>query len=273
MTADEKLERFLERVAARPLPQNPMARLRTLAKELAEGAAEGVWGSSLHQFRGAVTEQSIGKYIHRRWGNLTSGALAEKVEDLEKDSGYLAWGDGIAFAPGPSLLLSNGYLEFSQTAYLITKAAFELVEETEPANIFISYRRRDSSAFALLVLARLKAAGLEPFLDLALEAGEDWRKGLRERIRRYDYLIALLGAETLKSEIVIQELEWALEADVDVLPIWHGGFHYRPEDWPHLPASVAADLASRHTIRVLEESALAYNNAIVELLNRFGVTP
>jgi hypothetical protein len=24
---------------------------------------------------------------------------------------------------------------------------------------------------------------------------------------------------------------------------------------------------------VLEESALAYNNAIVELLNRFGVTP
>jgi hypothetical protein len=32
-------------------------------------------------------------------------------------------------------------------------------------------------------------------------------------------------------------------------------------------------LASRHTIRVLEESALAYNNAIIELLNRFGVTP
>lgn len=32
-------------------------------------------------------------------------------------------------------------------------------------------------------------------------------------------------------------------------------------------------LNTRHTIRVLEESALAYNNAIVELLNRFGITP
>jgi hypothetical protein len=32
-------------------------------------------------------------------------------------------------------------------------------------------------------------------------------------------------------------------------------------------------LRTTHTIRVLEESALGYNNAIVELLNRFGVTP
>lgn len=243
---DDAFERFIERVGARPLPQNPLARVRTMAKELAEGAAEGVWPVAMRQFRGTLIEEAVVDYVRRRWNDAS---------------------------PHIHLLLNNGYLELTATDYQLTKAAFDLVEETEPANIFISYRRKDSSAFALLVLARLKAAGLEPFLDLALEPGEDWQAGLRERIKRYDYLIALLGPGTLSSEVVIQELVWALEGGLQILPVWHAGFHYRGEDWPHVPQTVRDALASRHTIRVLEESALAYNNAIIELLNRFGVTP
>ena len=34
------IHEFLDKVCQRPLPQNPMARIRTLAKELAEGAVE-----------------------------------------------------------------------------------------------------------------------------------------------------------------------------------------------------------------------------------------
>jgi ADP-ribosylglycohydrolase len=52
------------------------------------------------------------------------------------------------------------------------------------------------------------------------------------------------------------------------MPIWHNGFVYRPEEWSQLPPEVSRVLGTTHTIRVLEESALAYNNAIVELLNR-----
>jgi hypothetical protein len=243
---NEQFERFIERLAARPLPQNALARVRALAKELAEGAAEGVWPVAMRQFRGALMEEAVVAYVQQRWGEA---------------------------APHIHLLLSNGYVQATATDYELTKAAFDLVEEREAANIFISYRRKDSSAFALLVLARLKAVGLEPFLDLALEPGEDWQAGLRERIRRYDYLIALLGPGTLASEVVVQELTWALESGLHILPVWHGGFRYQADDWPDVPAEVRAALGARHTIRVLEESALAYNNAIVELLNRFGVTP
>ena len=39
------------------------------------------------------------------------------------------------------------------------------------------------------------------------------------------------------------------------------------------PGSCKLVNTGAHTIRVLEESAVGYNNALVELLNRFGVTP
>lgn len=249
MPDEQGFDRYLERLLARPLPQNAMARVRVFAKELAEGAAEGHWGTEIYAFRGAVNETAepkVSAYLTRRWG-----------ENL----------------PGFHLLVSNGYVVWDTNAYTIQKSAFDLLETVEPANIFISYKRSESSAFALLVLARLKAAGLEPFLDLALVPGDDWESGLRERIRRYDYLIALLGKDTLASEVCIKEIGWALEAKLAVIPVWHNGFKHNAADWPLVPTGVNTLLSSTHSIRVVEESALGYNNAIVELLNRFGVTP
>jgi hypothetical protein len=249
-TESPAFESFMDRLTARPLPQNPMARVRTFAKELAEGAAANLWGTEIYAFRGAVNETAephVAAYLTRRWVDGT---------------------------PGWHLLLSNGYVTWNNSnAYTIQKAAFDLLEEVEPASIFISYRRSESSAFALAVLSRLKAAGLEPFLDLALEAGEDWERGLKERIQRYQYLIALLGPTTLQSEVVRQELTWALESKLAIIPVWHSGFVFRAEDWPQITLALHNALSKTHTIRVMEESALGYNNAIVELLNRFGVTP
>jgi hypothetical protein len=250
---DEKnpiVEQFIERLTQRPLPSNPMARVRTLAKELAEGAAAGHWRMYLYTFRGELTgdQEYILTYLEKRWKNNN---------------------------PGLDLLIGNQYLQQyspNSDTYVISREAFDLLDEVEPASIFISYKRSESSAFALLVLARLKAEGLEPFIDLSLVPGEDWQKGLKERIQGYDYLIALLGKETLKSEVCIQELTWATEADVKIIPVWHNNFIYRSSEWT-LPPTIESLLQNTHTIRVIEESALAYNNAIVELLNRFGVTP
>lgn len=245
MTDEERFQAWLDRVCARELPQNPMARIRTLAKELAEGAVELCWGTVIRNFRGQLIDQNINTYIERRWE---------------------------ANIPHLGLLVNNDYLREEGNDVFITRAAFELLDEAEPTNIFISYKRSESSAFALLVLARLKAAGLEPFLDLALVPGENWSDGLRTRIGQYDHLIVLLGQETLKSEVVLQEIQWALEAGLSIIPIWHNGFKYQSGAWD-VPPNVDEALSRRHTIRVLEESALAYNNAIVELLNRFGITP
>lgn len=241
-----RLTTFLEKVCARPRPDHPMARVRTLAKELAEGAVEGLWDVSIQAFRGGVTDENAVAYLLQRW-------------------------DGSP--PHLNLLISSEYAIWENNGLELKKAAFDLLDEAEPANIFISYRRKDSSAFALLVLARLKTAGLEPFVDLALVPGENWEDGLKQRIQKYDYFIALIGQETLRSAVVIQEMRWALEAGLIMIPIWHNGFVYQSKEWPGLEPEVDELLSKSHTIRVLEESALGYNNAIVELLNRFGITP
>ncbi|HEX2908776.1 MAG TPA: toll/interleukin-1 receptor domain-containing protein [Phototrophicaceae bacterium] len=250
MSENEQFQIWLDKVCARPLPQNPMTRIRILAKELAEGAVGQIWDTALFRvYRSEATpiSEALSTYLEKRWNNNF---------------------------PPTYLLVSNGYLVGIDELHLlrVDKPAFDLLEEAEPTNIFISYKRTESSAFALLVLARLKAAGLEPFLDLALVPGEDWEQGLKNRIGQYDYLIALLGKETLKSEVVLKEIQWALAAGVSLIPVWHNGFKYQASDW-NLPPEVETALSQRHTIRVLEESALAYNNAIVELLNRFGITP
>jgi hypothetical protein len=243
---DARFEQFMTRVLERPLPTNPMSRIRTLARELAEGAAEGVWDAGLGQFRGMFNEERVLDYLRRRW-----------------DERY----------PAIPLLITNGYLSgVSNSVYGITEAAFALIEEAEPEDIFISYRRRDSSAFALLLVARLKAEGLRPFLDMALVPGENWNSGLQARIQRSRYFVLLLGTETLTSEVVQQELAWAASAGAVVIPIWHNGFHYESGAF-NLPPHLDSLLQNTHTIRVVEENPLAYNNAIVELLNRFGVTP
>ncbi len=251
MSEASPFEGFMTRIQQRPLPQNPMTRIRILAKELAEGAAIGLWGISFRMFRGQLVtstdQEDLISYLNQRWNSAS---------------------------PNFGLLISNGYLKFDagENDVYITKAAFDLIDESEPANIFISYKRSESSAFALLVLARMKAAGMEPFLDLALQPGDDWEKGLKERIEKYQYLVALLSHDTLKSEVCIKEISWAIEAGLAIIPIWHNGFVYKSGVWDVSP-KVDTALSKTHTIRVIEESALGYNNALVELLNRFGVMP
>ncbi len=126
--------------------------------------------------------------------------------------------------------------------------------------------------FALLVLSRLKAFDLDAFLDMSIRPGDNWHAYIKEQIHQRDYLVLLLGKASLDSDYVKQEISWAIEAGAEIIPIWHNGFEYKEGEFD-LPPEIQKVLRSNHSIRVLEESALAYNNAIVELLNRFGVTP
>ncbi len=258
------LDEFLQSVSQRPLPRNPVARIRTLAKELAEGAAAELWAVQFFTqgFPGLPGHEDDTLYLPQ--------------PEFIRQYLYQRWGSYGAF-PDLSLLERMGYLtllggdRFSNT-YSLTQAAFALVETVEPSTIFISYKRSESSAFALLLVARLKEAGLQPFLDMALIPGEDWRAGLQERVQSQDYFIVLLGNDTLRSEVTRHEIAWAVEAEKVIIPIWHNGFVYQPGGWDVSP-EIDQVLTHTHTIRVVEENPLAYNNAIVELLNRFGYTP
>jgi hypothetical protein len=254
------IQDYITQVTQRAMPKSPMARVRLLAKELAEGATEELWGTTF-----SIYYQTEGENVDKVFSN--------RSENLDQ---YLVarWQ---RMPPWFALLEKNGYLVMSTQSrfgvdFDIAKASFDLLEEVGESTAFISYRRADSSAFALLVLARMKAEGLDAFLDLSITPGDNWHTHIKEQVQKRDYMILVLGQDTLTSEVVKQEIEWALEAGATLIPIWHNRFKYESNQW-NLSARVHNALSNTHTIRVLEESALAYNNAIVELLNRFGVTP
>lgn len=267
------LNSFIDQVTQRAVPRSAIGRIRMLARELAEGSAEGLWGVRFDAREFDLEgEQPEGETVE----GTPRKRLLPSDETLRH---YLRkkWDNYRAF-PEFYLLERNGYLTLEHEdrfwlTYALTQAAFALIEEVEPSTIFISYRRGDSSAFALLLLTRLKHAGFEPFLDLALVPGEDWNAGLKGRIEARDYFVVLLGKETLASPFVVDEITWAVEAGKTIIPIWHNGFEYRAGEWADVPVKVDRALTYAHTIRVVEENPLAYNNAILELLNHFGYTP
>lgn len=275
MSDEVKFEAFMQRVMQRPLPSNPMAQIRTLAKELADGSAANFWKPTFSF--GSLDAPKSKKRIDPDF----------REQPLDSQETYLTdyvdrrW--GFEDVPNLELLVLNEYLHkvqidnsftFGRPIYLLelTRKAFELVDEIEPAEIFISYRRKESSAFALLVLARLKEFELNAFLDMTIRPGDNWHAYIKEQIQQRDYFVLLLGKETLASSVVKDEILWAIEANAEIIPIWHNGYEYA-NGAIDLPDEISRVLGSTHTIRVLEESALAYNNAIVELLNRFGIMP
>ena len=271
VTISEALEKFLEERSRFEIPKNYVRWVRLLAQELAIGVHKGLWpGESRWGWgesnRILLHDKNMVSFGQRRW------SIVDWRVTLER-------------------LLGTGYLERRQNGRLaIAQVAFDLLEVAEPYNVFISYRRLDSSALALLVLARLKEHNLVPFVDMALEAGANWHADLEQRIKICDFFILLLGHETLASDMTAQEICWAIDADKTIIPVWHNGFGTEYEfDSSRSIVQLAANWNDKHlvsrigdvrdvieqtnAIRVTDESASGYNTAIVELLNRFGVTP
>ncbi|MBN8639865.1 MAG: toll/interleukin-1 receptor domain-containing protein [Anaerolineae bacterium] len=172
--------------------------------------------------------------------------------------------------PPAALLQTFGYIELStitKTAtgigYLLTEKALRLLEKpSAPPSVFISYKRDQSSPLALLVEARLRLAGNpNPFVDKLIVAGEGWRERLKGTIEQSKYFVCLVGKDTLQSEWVQKEIEWAAEASCTLISIWHGC---------EMDETCPAALRERHAITVTGESAREYETAISELLNALG---
>ena len=244
-----ELEKFLEERKRFPIPSGEVARVKLLAKELGLGVHKNLWNRDLEiRNNGGSADVSLQTYITRRW----------QYDDFKQ-----------VLEP----LQGHEYVERVQHDFKLTHAAFALLDETEPYNVFISYKRSESSALALLVNHRLKDSSVVPFVDMALEAGGNWHADLKERIRGCDYFIVLLGEDTLASEMTVKEISWAVEAERTIIPVWHSGFDIGSDKWNAIPQQVKDAIQQTNAIRVTDESASGYNTAIVELLNRFGITP
>jgi hypothetical protein len=243
-----------------PIPDVSVAKVRAFVKDMAYGALYGGWSAEL----------VIGDATHGK--NLTPLNIKNRVIF---NALVTKWQKE---APDVSLLIAFEYLDFVEregaiVRYRLTSKAFLLLEQPSPASIFISYRRSESSAFALLLLARFKTLGLEPFLDMSIEAGDDWRERLEGEVTSREYFIVLIAPTTLESPYVRQEIGWALAAGAQAIPVWHNGFSDElvsqfQESYRELELFL-----DKQAIRVDQENALAYEGAIIQLLNRFGFTP
>lgn len=240
-----------------PVPAEPVDRIHALARDLAYGAVTGQWSS---RFNVAWAGPNMYTWINTE-GN--TGSIDDYLETK--------WDNQ---QPVADLLLSFGYvdlvekMESGTRSFVLTQKAFQLLEKpTVPPSVFISYRRNQSSALGLLVVARLKAVGVpNPFIDMVIDPGAEWHALLEQTIRQSRYCIALIGPGTLESTYVRQELEWALSTPGQiVVPVWHNGFS-PAADYP-------AELGMRNAIRIKEESAEEYEMAMIKLLNRLGYAP
>ena len=199
MTIDD----YIALVTARPKPTNPISRVKTFARELAEGASYELWGSTF-------------SIVFPRQGN-EEEEPKPPVPDSANLKAYITARWGLGQHPGYDLLLRQEYTSVESSDwfrgyYALNKSAFDLLTEVEQATIFISYKRSESSAFALLIARELEQAGLAPFLDMQLRPGDDWRHELENNIKNADYFILLLGNSTWQSEVTMEEVAWALAA-------------------------------------------------------------
>jgi hypothetical protein len=241
-----------------PVPDDPIQRVHAFARDLAYGVSAALCSAEIGVDRigGGQTE----------WRDTEGGQYLSFLDEKWRDH-----------FPYPSLLIAFEYFApvpnpgGSTELYRLTSKAFALLEQPAPASIFISYRRSDSSALALLLLARFKMRGQEPFLDMNIAPGDDWEDRIRSEVMTRENFICLLGPTTLESEYVRQEIAWAQQAKARIIPIWHNGFSDGQLAAFQTRFPALGDFYNKQAIRIEQENALAYEGAIIQLLNRFGM--
>jgi hypothetical protein len=260
---ENDFERFMERILQRTPPhhESPVAQVRTLAREIAEGAYYGMWGPSFVEFRPTYQGKNQTR-VYDNKGNFISTEITLYL--------YKRWNGNY---PNLELLEINNYIRIRNDGFEIKKSAFDLVRDPEKISAFISYHRPESSALALLVRARLKAAGLgDTFLDMNIPGGDDLEEHIKTEIEKRKDFILLIGKNTLSSIYVLEEIRLARLGTKRIIPIWHNEYEHKTGELG-LEAEIDEYISKNNAIRVLEESALGYENAIIQLLNQFGITP
>lgn len=79
-----------------------------------------------------------------------------------------------------------------------------------PKKVFISYKRNsEPDEFLALQICENITKHHKVFIDQLMPVGTRWAKKIEEEIQKSDYLICLLSAESVQSEMVIAEIETA----------------------------------------------------------------
>ena len=253
----ESYPRLAERLAKKA-PHGRSERLREFATDLAVGYDEGAWGLKL--WLTPTDDNSL------HWEILD--AEENDLLELPMDK----WENP---APDITGLRSVGYVEAVDKerkdpyfgAFLLTEKCLSLSKPR--AKVFISYRRDESTTFALLLEARIKQeTNAKPFLDKNLQPGEEWHGVLEGKIREAGAFICLLGKKSLDSEFVRKEIQWALDSRDNklIIPVWHNQFDEQQKEYREL----VKDINHNNAVIIHNEGADEYDAGVNKILNRLG---
>lgn len=270
---DRILEMWLKEVENRLMPSEPMLRTHVFVREYAEGCLLGFWNTRTYVWQGGS------EGIAARYSRMLIGEM-----DFESDVTALArylqvrWDKDFVVPPSVDVLMTLGYVSNPKDSHgnalqpVFNIQAFQLINDIGSPivkeKVFISYSRKVSSAFALLIMNRLKDSGFDAFIDMAIPPGDDWHADVEQRVKECDAFVLVLAPTTLDSPIVRKEIKWAMEAQKKIFPLYHGELKALSRS-----SSFGKQISKINAIIVSSESAGGYNAAIVDLLNRFGVTP
>lgn len=228
--------------------------VRNFAYQLALGAVNKSWGIEVAYGSPEDDPWTKGWYFVQnsmRWDS--------KIKEYTNTK----WLEANKEVPSLELLDIFGYITRTSAGnWRLTPKAFALLEDAPPLSIFISYRRSVSSLLALFIWAELRVEKFTPFLDIRnILAGDEWETLLEKRVKNSNIFILLLGSETLASEVVKQEIEWATgNRGTRIIPILHNGF--RPSD---LEGTSYAYLNEKNLIVVENDISENYYNAVEKL--------
>ena len=184
----------MENPLTQPIPDDFIARIHTFARDFAYGVVNEWWE--------ATFIQTPSDKLRGYWAIHPAKIDAEKTNQFQ---GKWKHGNATFF----QLLKDFGYIEKLRSGYKVTPYVFRLLEAPITApSIFVSYRRKESSALALLVEARLKIADgmIGVFVDKDIPTQTRWEKYLKEQVEKANTLVCLIAPETLKSEFVQNEI-------------------------------------------------------------------
>lgn len=266
------------------VPENILKQIESFARDLAFLATKEIRGSiyssydneSLKDLRWRIEKKDLDKFPE----NYMKQFLEKWTKDDPDSPNHKR-----AFYPKVSLMLSFSYLQKhsesklatgrDQTLYILTEKAFDLlnIPATKPT-IFVSYRRYESSALAVLVETRLKLqdSQIGVFTDADIPLGDDWERKLEQSILDCEHFILLISHDTLSSEWVRQEIDWALESGSQIISICHSGYdlNITPENESPEEKQAREKLLPWQYHLIREENAKEYHSAMTELVRNLG---
>lgn len=258
----------MENPLTQPIPSDAVDRVHEFARDLAYGVAKGAWGTLLYYtyYAGGRADWNIDSMKYDADGTSPLGTLLTQKWDGQEPSAHMM----VTFG----YFSDNGKTESGYTfKYRLNKSAFDLlVKPLTAPSVFVSYRRRQSSALALLVEARLLLADrdIQVFVDKDIPIGDDWEELLKQKVQGCRYFICLIGEHTLSAN-VMDEIEWAFDADCKVITMLHPGYQFDAVniDDPRAQALITK-LSAIQSIPIKSESAEDYDSALRKLLNSMG---